>query len=158
MINPETLGQSGALSAFKQRKLADDEIPQTVFEVAQKKLVIPAGQQLQNMVVVSLQMLKQVQKDRIGGIAVKKVPVLRSSGVSGIKDVAEELLAEFFQEKVLGLKMGIEGGTAYISPVDDLAYGDLSEIFFGEQVYQSGEDGFPGFSLSSIHKIHHTLS
>jgi hypothetical protein len=57
------------------------------------------------------------------------VPVLLTA--CSIKNMTEKLLTKGFQQKILGLKMGIKGGSAHICLLNDLTDGDLIEAFLG---------------------------
>jgi hypothetical protein len=59
------------------------------------------------------------------------MPVIVGVIPGSVENVAEQLLAQFLQQVVLGFKMGIEGGSADISPVDDVRHGDLMDVFLG---------------------------
>ena len=77
------------------------------------------------MVVVSLQMLEQVQKHGIGCIAVKNVAVGILLAGFGFKNMGKQLLAKGFEQVFFGFKVRVKGGPAHIGFFYDLANGDL---------------------------------
>lgn len=152
MIFPERIGNTAAFARLEQRKLALDQKLQIASKISQEQLVVPGGQQSQNIVVIFLQMLQKMQKGCIGAAAIKNMPVLLLV-VLCVEYMAKQLLAKFLQQKIFGLKMRIESGPADISAVYDLAYGDLIKVPLGEQLGKCVKYGFPGFSLASVHML-----
>ena len=63
MVDPEGFGQFLALSARKPGQLGLHQRAQPFLKILQKQLVVPAGEQLQNVVVIPLQMLKEMEKE-----------------------------------------------------------------------------------------------
>ena len=63
-------------------------------EIAQEKLVVLAGEKVENVVVVLLQMLEKVEDHRRGRIAFKNVGVMLVPVLGRIKNMAEKLFAE----------------------------------------------------------------
>jgi len=82
------------------------------------------------MVIVGLQMLQQMQKDRRGGIAMENMPMRLFSLSRRVEDMAEELLAKILEQKILCLKVRVKGGSSDIRALDDFADGDLMIILF----------------------------
>ena len=80
------------------------------------------------MVVILLDVLEQMQKNRIRRVAVKDMPVLLSVGVCGVKYMTEKLLAERLEQEVLGFKMGVKSSPANVGLLDDLADSDLVDM------------------------------
>ena len=68
-----------------------------------------------------------------------------------VKNMAKQFLAKGLQQEFLRFKMRIEGRSADVGGIDDLANGDLMEVFFGKQHRKCAEDRVSGFSLSSVH-------
>jgi hypothetical protein len=79
------------------------------------------------------------------------VPVDVSFVVFGVEYMAEQFLAKFFQQEIFGLKVGVEGGSANVSTIDNFPNGDLMKILFGKQLCKGFENGLPCFSLASVH-------
>lgn len=50
------------------RILRDNELSEAALKISEKQIVIPGGKQLQDIAVIFLQMLKKMQKHRIGCI------------------------------------------------------------------------------------------
>lgn len=66
------------------RILRDNELPEAALKISEKQIIIPGGKQLQDIAVIFLQMLKKMQKHRIGCFPVGGVGVAvgKSHGVS----------------------------------------------------------------------------
>ena len=150
VVEPKVLRELVAFSCGEQGQLALDQPGQIAFEVLQKQLIILSCQKLQNLIIVSLQVPEQVQKHGIRGVAVKNMLVVVA--FHGVKEVAKQLFTQGLQQILLGFKVGIEGGSAHIRQLDDLAHGDLTEVLGRKQSDQCRKNRFPGFSLSSVHK------
>ena len=131
MIDPEILGEFAALSCFKLRQLRKDNALQLVFEVGQKQVVVLTRQQIQNMIVVLQQMAEQMQEYAVRCITFKHMVMVGMPVFGCVKNMAEQVFAELLQQKILCLKMGIEGRSAHIGFFNDLADGDVVKIFFG---------------------------
>ena len=127
MIDKVFFRQSGVFEFSVVGILGYNELFQIAFEIANKNLVILGGKQPKYVVIVFLQMAKQMQKYRILRTTERTVvlpPHCR------IKNVIEQLLAQFFKQKLLGFKMGIKGGSADIGSINDLLYRYLMVILF----------------------------
>ena len=77
--------------------------------------------------------------------------------LGGIENVAEKLPTQLLQQVFLRFKVGVKGGSTHIGLVDDLPDGDLGEILLLKQLGKGCEDGFPCFSLASVHSYLHTF-
>ena len=98
------------------------------------------------MVIVFLQVAEQVEKGRFGGIAPEDLVILAAQG-----NVLKQGVTQCFQQIVLGLEMGIKGGSADVRPGDNIPHGDLGVLLFGKQVDKRLKNGGFCFSLSSVH-------
>lgn len=154
---PEILRKLRGFTGGKKGKLIPDQSEQAGSEVGQEQVVVPAGEQIQNMIVVFLQMPEQMQENRVRGIAVKNMLVILVVSIHGIKNMAEKFVTQFFEQMILRLEMGIEGGSADVRPGDDLPDGDPVEILFRKKFGKRLKNGLSGFSLSSVHKTLHTI-
>ena len=132
MMDPKSMGKSGVLSDLKGFILCLNQLCQAGFEILQKKLVILTDQQIQKMVVILLNVLKQMQKNRFRCITFKNMPVMTSACIRCVEDMTKQLLAEGFQKMILGFKMGIKGRSANIGLLDDLSDGDPAYILLGQ--------------------------
>ena len=112
-------------------QLTCNQLLQICFEIPQKQLVILPGQQLQNVIVIVLQMPEQMEKHPIRRVAGKNMSVVDMNITYRVKNMAEKLLSKLFEQELLCFKMGIEGRSAHIRPLDDLTHGDLSEFLLG---------------------------
>ena len=154
---PEILRKLRRFAGGKKGELIPDQPEEPGSEVGQEQVVVPAGKQIQNMIVVFLQMPEQMQENRVRGIAVKNMLVILVVSLHGIKNVAEKFVTQFFEKMILRLEMGIEGGSADVRPGDDLPDGDPVEILFRKKFRKRLKNGLSGFSLSSVHKPLHTI-
>ena len=150
VVLPKFIGNLVSLGGIKHGKVTVHKGFQIYPEVPQKQFVVPTGKQGENMVVVVLNMLQQVQKHRCCAATIKNMPVFVFIFFS-IKYMAEQFLTKGFQQKILGFKMGIEGGAANIRSFYDFSHRDLAVIFFGKQLGKRVKNRFPGFSLPSVH-------
>ena len=157
MILPKGWGDILVFLSIEQRNVAFNERLQLAAEIFEEKFVVLGGQQSQNIVVVLLQMLKQMQEDGVRTVAMENMSVSVSGGVFCVEDMTKQLPAKFFQEKILGFKVGVEGGPADVRQGDDLPNGDLAEILGRKQLCKSAENSLPGLSLASVHGVLHTF-
>ena len=157
MALPKDVRKRFIFAGSKQGKMTFRQLLQVGPEVPQKQLVVLGGQKGENMVVVLLQMLKKVQKNRIRSFAVKNVPMAVFLALC-VKYMAKQFFTIFLQQKILGFKMGIEGGSAHIRPVDNFTDSDVTKIFFGKQLRKGAENGLPCLSLTSVHRVLRTIS
>lgn len=112
---------------------------------------------MEDVVVILLQMLEKMQKYRFRSVAFKNVAVTGLLTAGGIKNMAEQFLAQLLQQGVLGFKMRIKGCPAHICPFYDLTNSDAIVVPAGKQVGKGGKNCFSGFSLASVHKVPHTI-
>jgi len=103
--------------------------------------------------IVFLQVTEQVKEHRFSAAAIKNVAMLVVRIKLGVEEMAEQFFAEGFEQIILGLEMGIEGGSADICFFDDLAHGDVVIIRSGKEFRKGMKDRFSGFSLSPIHSV-----
>ena len=157
MADPIAFRQFFRLSVCENRQLGCHQILKITTEVLQKQIVILAGQQLEDLIIISLQMPEQMQKHRLAGSAIKNMVMVRTFFQSIIKNMAEKLLAQSLEQIVLGFKMGIEGGSTYIGPLDNLPYRDLPKILLGQQFNKGAKNSISGFSLPSVHRFLRTF-
>ena len=94
VIYPEIEGQGIGALVLKEVELTLDKGFEIALEIAQEKLVVLAGEKVENVVVVLLQMLEKVEDHRRGRIAFKNVGVMLVPVLGRIKNMAEKLLAE----------------------------------------------------------------
>ena len=119
MVFSKRIGDILFLKDFKAVKLLLGKRLKTVSEISQKQLVILRTQKRQNVIVVFIEMSEQVQKCRVRALAVEDMSVTLFL-FFGIEYMAKKLLAEFLEQKILGLEMRIEGGSAYVRFFDYL--------------------------------------
>ena len=75
MVYPKIIGQFTVFSRFKGGKLTYNQFLEIDFEIAEEQLVIAAGQQFENIVIVLFYMLEQMQEYRAWCIAIKNMLV-----------------------------------------------------------------------------------
>ena len=64
------------------------------------------------------------------GVQAMQVPLAQRV----MDDMAEQFLAERAEQRILGLKMIVKGGSPYVGPVDDLLDGDFIIGLLGKQL------------------------
>lgn len=131
--------------------LGYDQRPQVGFEVFHKNLIVFRGQELQNISVVFLQVPHQMQKHGVRLTAAGIMIMSVGQAHSRVDDMPEQFLAQGFQQRILRLKMGIEGCSSHIGYINNLLHGDLIVLLLGKQLRKSGENCILRFSLPSVH-------
>ena len=118
---------------------------QIIPEVTQKQLIVPASQQSQKIAVILSDMAEQMQKHILPILAAEQ------SGVPILKDMVKQFPAQFFQQKLSGLKVGIESRPAHIGPVNDISHGDPAVIPLREKLDKCLKNSASGLFLPSVH-------
>ena len=95
------------------------------------------------MVVIILQMLKQVQKNRVRTVAVENMSMSAPAVVLRVEYMAEQLPAKLFQQGILGFKMGVKGGPANIRSFYNFSNRYLIKVLLGKGFRKGTKDGFP---------------
>jgi hypothetical protein len=85
------------------------------------------------------------------------MPMRASFGIGRVKDMAKKLFTKGFQQKILGFKMGVEGGSSYVRFPNDLSHRNLPVSLFGKQRAKSFKDRLSRFFLASVHIFPHTI-
>lgn len=129
MVDNKISRKGGKASDVKEVKLTFSELKKLGFEVAEEKLVVGAGEELENVVVVFHKMLKKVKVNRVGCFTGEDVPVGAVAIFSAVKNVAEKLTAKLFEKIVLCFKVAVKGCSSHIGKVDYFFDGDLTCAF-----------------------------
>ena len=95
-----------------------------------------------------------MEKSGIGGFAVKNMGVRMFVSACGFKNVIEKLAAQLSQQKILGFKVGIEGGASNVCQLYDFADRNVGEVLFRQKLREGGKNGLPCFSLTSVRDAH----
>ena len=134
-------------------QLQADQMIEAVFEIAEEEVAALTGEQAQDIPVVLLQVLQQMEKDGSRRFSIGISPVGMGMVQSRADDVGKQLRAQFPEQVILGLKMGIEGGAPHVGSVDDLLHGDFVIALLGEQLTEGIKDRLSGLFLPPVHSI-----
>lgn len=156
VVDPKAFRQFFGPVCIKNPRLTPDQPAQLLFKVIQKQFIAPAGQKIQNMIIIFLQVPEQMQKHCVGVIAVKYVTMGIVIPCLCFKYMGKQFPAQILQKKLLCFKMGVKGGSSHICSGNDLSYRDLVIAFFGQKLDKSFKNGSSGFSLASVHNCLHT--
>lgn len=129
MVDNKISRKGGKASDVKEVELTFSELKKLGFEVAEEKLVVGAGEELENVVVVFHKMLKKVKVNRVGCFTGEDVPVGAVAIFSAVKNVAEKLTAKLFEKIVLCFEVAVKGCSSHIGKVDYFFDGDLTCAF-----------------------------
>lgn len=129
MVDNKISRKGGKASDVKEVKLTFSELKKLGFEVAQEKLVVGAGEELENVVVVFHKMLKKVKVNRVGCFTGEDVSVGAVAIFSAVKNMAEKLTAKLFEKIVLCFEVAVKGCSSHIGKVDYFFDGDLTCAF-----------------------------
>lgn len=88
MVDPIAFRQFVPLHRIKQGEPALHQLQKSLLETSQEPFIVAAGKQLQHVVVVFLNMPKQMQEHRVGSIARKNV-IVPAPLFRRVKNVAE---------------------------------------------------------------------
>ena len=94
VIDNEIFRKRRESSDVKALKLTFCKSLKLTFEIAEEKLIVGAGEKLEDMVVVFHKMLKKVKVNRVGSFTGKNVSVGAVSLFRCVKNVAEKLSAK----------------------------------------------------------------
>ena len=151
MVDEKILWNRGLPAHLRPNELLADQFVQAVFKIAQKDLAAFAGEQTENVIIVFLQVLQEMTEYRFRCCPVR----LEAGGVGAVgcaaENMPEELFAQLFQQIILCLKVSVEGGAAYIGPVNDLLDSDPVIIFFRKQSAERGKYSVSCLFLASVH-------
>lgn len=114
---------------LKAVKLTFCKCLKLTFEIAEEKLIVRAGEELENVVVVFHKMLKKVKVNRVGCFTGEDVPVGAVAIFSAVKNMAEKLTAKLFEKIVLCFEVAVKGCSSHIGKVDYFFDGDLTCAF-----------------------------
>ena len=151
MVFPEVPGQFKAFLRLKQRKMAFNKLLKIIAEISQEKLVISRTEQNKNVVVIIFYVLQQMKENRLRASAVENMSVVMSGVAFRVEYMAEKLFAVFLEQKILGFKMGVKGGSAYVGALNNFSHRYLIEVFTGKQFGEGRKNSLPCFPLSSVH-------
>lgn len=153
VVHQKIPGDGGLEARVLIDKLIGDQGVEAVLKIAEEELVALAGQKLQYVIVILLKVLEQMAEHGVGpvGVGVEAVGVARIGG--GADNVAEEGFTQGPQQIVLGLEVGVEGGSAHVGGVDDLLHRDFVVAFFSQKASEGCKNSLLGFLLSSVHRL-----
>ena len=151
MVHPKVLRQLWRFPPGKQLQLGLNGPFQIFLKIAQKQFIIPTPQQPQDVIVIVADVGKQMLKHRIRRLTAKQC-----RGSLRPEQMIKQLLTQRLQQKILGLKMGIEGGAAHIRPLQNLPDRDLGIAVLRQQGDKRVKNSVPCLFLPSVHICLHT--